>query len=146
MSTSSEGSTSHCFQKLLHKLPTRASLSCRPHCCTFFLIQTEREKAKPPHSPVASRGSANLSPSDLQFSLNTVRGASALLWYQRPKDSDWSLKEKVFIFVPDCTEAYILLLRRLVVVRAAFSSDCSGLLSPRCVALKEAGCLKSHTF
>lgn len=47
--------------------------------------------------------------------------------YQRPKD--WSVKEKVFIFVPDCTEAYIVVRKTVVIV----------LLPPRCVAVKQAG-------
>lgn len=61
--------------------------------------------------------------------MDTVHEDSSLLWNQRPKDSDWRLKDEVFIFVPDCTEAYIVK-KTIIIVRAAFSSDCSDLCLP----------------
>lgn len=74
--------------------------------------------------PADPAAADNLFPSNLQYSSD---GASlSLLWYQRPKDSDWSSK-KVFIFVPDFKEAYIATKTIIIIVLAAFSYDCSGL-------------------
>lgn len=61
--------------------------------------------------------------------MDTVHEDSSLPWNQRPKDSDRRLKDEVFIFVPDCTEAYIVK-KTIIIVRAAFSSDCSDLCLP----------------
>lgn len=66
---------------------------------------------------------ADLSPLDLQFLTDILQEDSPLMCNPRPKDSDRRLKDEEFIYVPDCTEAYIVT-KTLAIVRAAFSSDC----------------------
>lgn len=62
---------------------------------------------------------ADLSPLDLQFLIDIMQEDPPLMCNPRPKDSDRRLKDEEFIYVPDCTEAYIVT-KTLTIVRAAF--------------------------